>query len=144
MRFDPAIAAHQSFMLAVQSGELGDDLDGAREAEATFSATAGDEAKAAYRTLHAIGERRPEARSFQEFLIYITWQQVAEETLPIYFRKGLDLCNRYLKDVREATRDQIQVNQIRELRASFCRGLGLVYEEEAEEEYDRDAFKGGD
>lgn len=69
---------------------------------------------------------------------------MTEETLPVYFRKGLDLCDRYLKGAREAARDQIQVNQIRELRASFCRGLGLVHEEEAEEEYDRDAFKGGD
>jgi hypothetical protein len=69
---------------------------------------------------------------------------VAEETLPVYFRKGLDLCNRYLKDIRETSQDQTHVNQIRELRTSFCRGLGLMDEEEAEEEYDRDTFKGGD
>lgn len=68
MRFDPAIAAHQSFTSAEKSCELGDDLDEAREAEATFSATAGDEAKAAYRTLQAIGNSILRQRRFRSFL----------------------------------------------------------------------------
>ncbi len=146
MRFDPAIAAHRAFKSAVESGQLGNDLGAVCDAETTFSSTAGDEARTAYRLLQEIGERHPDATAFQEFLIYITWQQVTEETLPIYFRKGLDLCDRYLEAVCRTTQDhdQTPIIQIRELRASFSKGLGLAEEEEAAEEYDRDSFKGGD
>lgn len=146
MRFDPAIEAQVSFKLTLESGQLGDDLEAVHEAEATFSATAGSEAKAAYQTLQTIGERHLDLLSFQEFLIYITWQQVTEETLPVYFKKGLDLCDQYLRRSGKTARDhgQTQAKQIRELRTSFSRGLGLADEDETEEEYDRDSFKGGD
>src|SRR5579883_1083010 len=76
MRFDPAIAAHRAFKSAVESGQLGDDLEAVCDAESTFSSTAGDEARTAYRLLQEIGERHRDATAFQEFLIYITWQQV--------------------------------------------------------------------
>ncbi|TAJ26752.1 MAG: hypothetical protein EPO64_06040 [Nitrospirae bacterium] len=146
MRFDPAIAAQASFKLAVESGQLDDDVEAVRDAEATFSATAGEEAHAAYLVLQEIGEQHPHVTSFQAFLIYITWQQVMEETIPAHFRQGLSLCDRYLQRAREAAQDHdpTQVEQIRELRVSFCSGLGLADKEESEEEYDKDAFTGGD
>jgi hypothetical protein len=145
MQFDPAIAAQRSFDQAKSRGELGKDLDDVVEAEATFSSEAGDTARSAYMTLQAIGERHPHARAFQEFLIYITWQQVTEETAPAHFKKGLELSDRYLNGLSASLSDdeQVQVRQIRELRASFRAGLGLV-EEDEQEEYDRDAFHGGD
>jgi len=88
VQFDPAIAAQVSFTRAQDSGELGPDLEQAREAEAIFSGSAGREASAGYFTLLDLGERHPDAVSFQEFLIYITWQQVTEETIPAHFQKG--------------------------------------------------------
>ncbi|MER3423152.1 MAG: hypothetical protein C4293_07910 [Nitrospiraceae bacterium] len=91
MHFDPAIAAQQSFVRAQQAGELGDTLDAAVKAEEIFSASAGEEAKTAYELLQQIGEQQHhKARCFQEFLIYITWQQVTEETIPRHLRKGLE------------------------------------------------------
>lgn len=146
MRFDPAIAAQTSFNLAVESGQLDADVEAVRSAEAIFSASAGEEAHAAYRMLQEIGEQHPHATAFQSFLIYITWQQVMEETIPAHFSQGLALCDRYLARAREATQahDPTQVEHIRELRASFCSGLGLTDKEESEEEYDKDAFTGGD
>lgn len=146
VRFDPAIAAQTSFKLAVESGQLDADVEAVRDAEATFSATAGEEAHAAYLTLQEIGIRYPQAASFQAFLIYITWQQVMEETIPTHFRQGIVLCDRYLQRAREAAQDHdtTQVEQIRELRVSFCSGLGLADKEASEEEHDKDAFTGGD
>ena len=55
MWFDPSIAAQHSFMQAQVTGELGEDADAAREAEDTFSSTAGEEAKAAYHLLQRLG-----------------------------------------------------------------------------------------
>lgn len=146
MKFDPAIAAQTSFKLALESGQLTDEVEALREAEATFSASAGEEARAAYLTLQEIGLRYPQALSFQEFLIYITWQQIMDETIPAHFTQGLHLCDRYLKIAHESQYkyDPAQVEQIRELRASFLSGLGLENKEESEEEYDKDAFTGGD
>jgi hypothetical protein len=145
MQFDPAIAAQRSFKQAKGTGELGEDLDAVVEAEAIFSSETGDAARSAYMTLQKIGERYPHARAFQEFLIYITWQQVTDETIPANFRKGLELSDRYLNGLPASLPDdeQLRVGQIRELRASFRAGLGLV-EEDEQEEYDRDAFHGGD
>lgn len=140
MRFDPSIAAQVSFQRAQAGEELEEDLQAAREAEDTFSSSAGNEAKAAYLALQRLGERRPHARAFQEFLIYITWQQVTEETIPVHFKKGLELCDRYLGLWPD--RDRVDVKQIHELRASFRAGLGLA--EEDHDEYDQDTFKGGD
>jgi hypothetical protein len=141
MQFDPAIAAQRSFKRAQESEELGQDLEQARESEEIFSASAGDEAKAAYFKLQEIGGRHPEAVSFQEFLIYITWQQVTEETIPAHFRRGADLCDRYLNGLKSG-HDEVQAAQISELRRSFRAGLGLVDEDEAE--FDQDTLKGGD
>jgi hypothetical protein len=141
VQFDPAIAARLSFKRAQDLGELGQDFEKARAAEETFSESAGTEAKAAYRTLLEICERHPEATSFQEFLIYSTWQQVTEETIPAHFQRGAELCDRYL--TRPACgHDEIQAAQISDLRRSFRAGLGLGDEEE--EDYDQDTLKGGD
>ncbi len=140
MQFDPSIAAQTSFKRAQEAGELGEDLDAAREAEETFSSTAGSEAKTAYERLQNIGERHPHAKAFQEFLIHITWQQVTEETIPLHFKKGLELCDQYLATWNDD--DTIQATQIRELRTSFRAGLGL--DEDDDDDFDQDTFKGGD
>ncbi len=142
MQFDPAIAAQASFTRAQDSGELGGDLEQAREAEAVFSGSAGREATAGYFTLLALGERHPDAVSFQEFLIYITWQQVTEETIPAHFQKGAELCDRYLSRP-DGGPDGTQADQIRALRQSFRAGLGLQ-DEEDELDYDADRPQGGD
>jgi hypothetical protein len=140
MQFDPAIAAQVSFRHAQASGELGSDLDNAMDAEEIFSGSAGPEATAAYFALQEIGERHPTAVSFQEFLIYITWQQVTEQTIPEHFQRGAALCDAYLK---RFTKERLQqAEQIRELRRSFRAGLGIG--EDDEMDYDADAFKGGD
>src|SRR5438105_1568481 len=141
MEFDPAIAAQVSFRRAQESGELGVDLDKAIAAEAIFSANAGSEATAAYFTLQEIGQRHPEATALQEFLIYITWQQVTEDTIPAHFQRGADLCERYLSRLEEG-HDTKQVKQIRELRRSFRAGLGQDEDDEAR--YDEDSRKGGE
>jgi hypothetical protein len=145
MQFDPAIAAQRSLARAVESGELAEDLELVIATEEAFSAEAGDAARSAYHALQQIGERHPGARAFQEFLIYITWQQVTEETIPLHFRTGLALCDRYLRGcpASEAGDARSRVGQIRELRASFRRGLGLDEDDEMEE-FDKDAFHGGD
>jgi hypothetical protein len=141
MKFDPAVAAQTSLRRAQQSGELGEDLTRAVETEEIFSAEMGEAAKVAYQTLQKIGERHPEAAFFQEYLIYLTWQQVMAEPIPMYFQKGAELCDRYLKQGGDR-HDETQVRQIRELRASFRAGLGLGDSEP--ELYDEDTVKGGD
>ena len=134
----------RSLSRAIASGELGADREQVLETEAIFSSEAGDTARAAYLSLQEIGERHPGARAFQEFLIYITWQQATEETIPVYFRTGLALCNRYLLGAAGPVKTaEPDVGQVRELRASFRRGLGLDADDEMEE-YDKDAFHGGD
>jgi hypothetical protein len=145
MQFDPAISAQQALARALESNELGEDREQVLAAEAIFSAEAGVTARSAYLVLQEIGERHSAARAFQEFLIYITWQQVTEETIPAHFQRGLGLCDRYLKGLpRSPSADeQRRVGQVRELRTSFRGGLGLVEDDEMEE-YDKDAFHGGD
>ncbi|TAL11675.1 MAG: hypothetical protein EPO02_04055 [Nitrospirae bacterium] len=142
MQFDPAIAAQASFARARTAGELGPDLERAEAAEEIFSAGAGREARDAYFALVALGEQRPDAVAFQEFLIYITWQQVTEETIPAHFQRGLELCDRYLGRLAPG-HDATQAGQIRELRRSYRAGLGLQDEEDALD-YDADRLKGGD
>ncbi len=142
MDFDPAVAAQASFVRARVSGELGADLDRAVEAEETFSASAGREATAAYFALQKLGEQHPDAVAFQEFLIYITWQQVTEETIPAHFQKGAELCDRYLSRCANEG-DEHSVQQIRELRKSFRAGLGMS-DDEDDADYDADLPKGGD
>ena len=141
MQFDPAIAAQVSFTRAQASGELGMDLEKAIAAEAIFSASTGSEATAAYFTLQEIGQRHPDATALQEFLIYITWQQVTEDTIAAHFQRGAELCDRYLSRLEES-HDTMQAEQIRELRRSFRAGLGQDKDDEAG--YDEDSLKGGD
>jgi len=141
--FDPAIAAQAAFQLAHRRNELNLDRKLACELEATFSASAGEEAVQAYRRLLTLGERHPDAHTFQEFLIYSTWQQAAEEPIAEHFRCGLELCNRFL--VREETAGTAKsFAQVRALRGSFQSALGDKQHDEIGDEYDRDAFKGGD
>lgn len=145
MHFDPAIAAQVAFKQVLASGVLGADEDAAVEAEEVFSASAGSEATAAYVTLQELGRRHPDAQAFQEFLVYITWQQVTEETIPRHFQRGLELCNRYLTRFGQtAGADGTHLGRVRALRESFRGGLGLSEEDDHAEEYDKDAFKGGD
>ncbi|MDE3119326.1 MAG: hypothetical protein KGL03_09970 [Nitrospirota bacterium] len=145
MHFDPALAAQIAFKQVLASGVLGADEDTAVEAEEVFSASAGSEAKAAYATLQALGRRHSDIQAFQEFLIYITWQQVTEETIPRHFQHGLELCNRYLARFGQAAgSDGAHLGQVRALRESFRGGLGLSEHDDHTEEYDKDAFKGGD
>lgn len=141
MQFDPAIAAQASFARARASGELGPDLEQAQEAEEIFSGSAGRAASAGYFTLQGLGERHPDAAAFQEFLIYITWQQVTEETIAAHFQRGMELCDRYLRRLAPG-HDATQADQIRELRRSFRAGLGLDDDDEAG--YDEDTLTGGD
>ena len=141
--FDPAIAAQGAFQLARRRNELSLDGELACELEATFSASAGKEAAQAYRRLLTLGERHPEAQAFQEFLIYSTWQQAAEEPIAEHFRCGLELCGRFL--IRAETDGTARsFVQVRALRDSFRSALGDKEQDEIGEEYDRDAFKGGD
>jgi hypothetical protein len=141
MQFDPCLAAQQSLGLAHKNGELGADWPMVEEAEAIFSAEVGEDAAAAYETLQRIGARHPDARAFQEFLIYITWQQVAEETVARHAEKGLELCDRYLSNWHACADDG--VDRILQLRASFRTALGVESDDD-EDDYDQDTFKGGD
>jgi hypothetical protein len=144
MNFDPALAARDLLAQVLQSRELGADTDEAEEADETFSSSAGEEASAAYRRLHELSQRHPQAIGFCEYLIYITWQQVTEVTVARYFQMGADLCDRYLALTHEgqhlATPQSLE--QVTALRESYRTGLGL--DEEDEDEYRKDTVKGGD
>lgn len=140
MRFDPALAAQEAFHQA--EAELGQDWNTAVELEATFSSNAGATAREAYEGLLALAKQYPNAYSFQAFCIYITWQQVTEETIARHFETGVKLCEAYLAS-REA-RTERDVEQIDELYGSFRAGLGLEEEDEIQAEYRRDTPKGGD
>jgi hypothetical protein len=140
MRFDPALAAQTAFKES--ESELGSDWDTAIELEETFSSNAGATAREAYEGLLAIAQHYPHARSFHAFCIYITWQQVTEETIARHFETGLKLCEAYLAS-REA-RTERDVEQIEELYGSFKAGLGLEEQDELQVEYKRDTPKGGD
>ena len=140
MNVDPALAAQQAFSRS--EIELGPDWNRAVELEETFSSNAGATARDAYEQLIALARRHPQARSFQAFCIYITWQQVTEQTIAHHFETGVELCKTYLasadgKDVRD-------VEQITELYGSFRAGLGLEDEDETQQEFRRDTVKGGD
>ncbi len=142
MQFDPALAAQEAFSLAGVKNELGVDWDNAVELEEIFSSNAGATARNAYDQLLALGARYPNAYAFQAFCIYITWQQVTEETISRHFRTGVKLCERYL-----ASRDEKNVQDIEritELCGSFRDGLGLGEEDETQQEFRRDTVKGGD
>lgn len=140
MRYDPALAAQQAFYQA--EAELGPDWETAVELEETFSSNAGATAREAYERLLALAQQYPNAHSFHAFCIYITWQQVTEETIAHHFETGLKLCEAYLAS-REA-RTERDVEQIEELYGSFKAGLGLEEQDELQVEYKRDTPKGGD
>ena len=94
MQFDPALAAQSALREA--EIELGSDWPTAVELEHTFSSNAGVTARAAYEGLLSLAQRYPRARSFQAFCIYITWQQVTEETIARHFETGMKLAQAYL------------------------------------------------
>ena len=142
MNFDPAIAAQQALARSLKSEELREFHDKIAEAEDTFSSNAGPEAKHAFEELQAIGQQLPEAEAFQEFLIYITWQQVTEETIPQHFQTGLQLCNNFLERFRKSEEETKILTQVLDIRESFQAGLGQ--QEALIPEFDEDAFKGGD
>ena len=143
MNFDPAIAAQEALARAYAHDSLGDAQPDIEEAEDTFSSETGLEAKRAYETLIAIGEKLPQARSFQEFLIFTTWQQVTEETIPRHFHKGVQLTEQFLARFGSQVRGSDVYERILAIRQSFKRGLGDRIES-MQDEYDRDAFHGGD
>ncbi|CUS34377.1 hypothetical protein [Candidatus Nitrospira nitrificans] len=140
MRFDPALAAQEAFHQA--EVELGIDWDMAVELEETFSSNAGSTAREAYEGLLALARQYPQAHSFQAFCIYITWQQVTEETIARHFETGVKLCEAYL--VKREARTGLDGEQIEELYGSFRAGLGLEEEDEIQAEYKKDTPKGGD
>jgi hypothetical protein len=142
MQFDPALAAQQAFSRAETNNELGADWNDATEAEATFSSNAGATARAAYEQLLVLAARYPKAHSFQAFCIFITWQQVTEETIAHHFQTGLRLCETFLASADGKPRSDVE--QITELYGSFRDGLGLDEEDEIQVEFRRDTPKGGD
>ena len=140
MRFDPALAARAAFHQA--EPELKDDWDTAVELEQVFSSSAGREAADAYEALLKLAEHHPRAHAFNAFCIYITWQQVTEETIPRHFHTGLRLCEQYLGSPDGKRREDL--SQVEELRESFRAGLGMVHEDEMHQEFRQDTPKGGD
>ncbi|HEX2056253.1 MAG TPA: hypothetical protein VHF07_07155 [Nitrospiraceae bacterium] len=142
MQFDPALAAQAAFHQAGVNNELGADWDHVLELEETFSSNAGQAAKEAYEQLLHLSSRYPSAHAFQAFCIYITWQQVTEETIPQHFRTGVTLCEAYLANPDGKNPEDI--TRIGELYGSFREGLGLQEEDETQQEFRRDTVKGGD
>ena len=126
MQFDAALAAQDTFQRA--EAELGSDWDTAVELEGIFSSNAGSTAREAYEGLLALGVRYPQAYSFQAFCIFITWQQVTEETIAHHFQTGLRLCEAFLASPDGKHPEDIE--QITELYGSYRDGLGLDEEDE--------------
>jgi hypothetical protein len=140
MQFDAALAAQDAFSRS--EPELGSDWDSAVELEDTFSSNAGSTAREAYEGLLALSSRHPQAYAFQAFCIYITWQQVTEETIAHHFQTGIRLSETYLAS--QDGKDQQRIAYVTELYESFRAGLGLEEEDEMQVEYRRDTPKGGD
>ena len=140
MQFDAALAAQAALQEA--ETDLGSDWDTAVELEATFSSHAGSIAREAYEGLLSLATRHPQAHSFQAFCIYITWQQVTEETIAQHFQTGMRLSESYLAS-REG-KDQQHIDYVTELYESFRAGLGLDEEDEIQVEFRQDTPKGGD
>ncbi len=143
MNFDPAITAQEALARAYAHDDLGEAQPDIEEAEETFSSETGLEARRAYDTLLDIGENLPQAKAFQEFLIFITWQQVTEETIPRHFRKGVQLTEQFLARFGSQVQGTDVYERIVAIRQSFKQGLGDRVES-IRDEYDRDAFHGGD
>ncbi|HSA61997.1 MAG TPA: hypothetical protein VLE03_07130 [Nitrospiraceae bacterium] len=140
MQFDAALAAQAAFKKA--EAELGSDWDAALELEDTFSSNAGATAREAYAGLLALAQRYPSAHSFHAFCIYITWQQVTEETIARHFQTGMRLCEAYLAS--HEAKDQQSIDYVTQLYESFRAGLGLEEEDEIQVEFRKDTPKGGD
>lgn len=140
MQFDAALAAQAAFEEA--ESELGSDWDTAVELEEVFSSNAGSTAREAYEGLLSLATRYPQAHAFQAFCIYITWQQVTEQTIAHHFETGMRLSESYLA-AREG-KDQQHLNYVTELLESFRAGLGLDEEDEIVVEFRKDTPKGGD
>jgi hypothetical protein len=140
MQFDPALAAREA--LRTSGKELGADWGRALELEEIFSSNTGPIARQAFEQLLDLAGRHPAARSFLAFCIYITWQQVMEETIPRHFHAGIDLCETYLS-LHGREKDGAG-DRITELLRSFRAGVGLEEEDEFEIELRRDTPKGGD
>jgi hypothetical protein len=140
MQFDPALAAQAALQEA--EAELGSDWKTAVELEDMFSSNAGITARRAYEGLLTLAQRYPAAHSFQAFCIYITWQQVTEETIAHHFQTGVRLCETYLAS--GATKGIKDIEQITDLYESFRGGLGMKEEDEIQAEFRRDTPKGGD
>jgi hypothetical protein len=140
MRFDPALAAQAAFQEA--EVELGSEWNTAIELQKTFSSNAGETAREAYEGLLALAQRYPNAYSFQAFCIYITWQQVTEETITHHFQTGVRLCEAFL--VSCEAKDQRDIEYVTELYESLRAGLGLEEEDEIQVEFRSDTPKGGD
>lgn len=140
MQFDAALAAQDTLRQA--ESELGSDWDTAVELEDIFSSNAGAAAREAYEGLLALAERYPEAHSFHAFCIYITWQQVTEETIAHHFETGMRLSEAYLAS--PSGKDQQNIDYVTELYESFRAGLGLEEEDEIQVEFRKDTPKGGD
>ena len=96
----------------------------------------------AYEQLIALARRHPQARSFQAFCIYVTWQQVTEQTIAHHFETGVKLCKAYLGSPENKAGHDVE--QITELYGSFRAGLRLEDEDETQQEFHRDTVKGGD
>ncbi|MDF0650992.1 MAG: hypothetical protein CV081_05540 [Nitrospira sp. LK265] len=140
MRFDPALAAQAAFNES--EVDLGMDWDTAVALEDTFSSNAGATAREAYEGLLALAERYPNAHAFHAFCIYITWQQVTEETIAHHFETGLRLSESYLAS--HEGKNPRDIECVTELHGSFRAGLGLEEQDELQVEYKRDTPKGGD
>jgi hypothetical protein len=140
MQFDAALAAQDTFRHA--EAELGSEWNTAVELEDTFSSNAGSTAREAYEGLLALAARYPKAHSFHAFCIYITWQQVTEETIAHHFRTGIKLSEAYLASLDG--KDHRDIDYVTELYESFRAGLGLEEEDEIQVEFRRDTLKGGD
>ena len=65
----------------------------------------------------ALATRHPQAHNFQAFCIYITWQQVTEETIARHFQTGMKLSEAYLP--RRMGKDPRHLAYISELLESF-------------------------
>ena len=140
MQFDAALAAQAAFDEA--ESELGADWENAVELEDTFSSNAGATAREAYEGLLALTTRHPQAHAFQAFCIYITWQQVTEQTIAHHFETGMRLSEAYLAS--PDGKDRQHLDYVTELLESFRAGLGLDEEDEIVVEFRKDTPKGGD
>jgi hypothetical protein len=140
MQFDPALAARAAFHEAEH--ELGSDWPMAAELEDAFSSNAGRDAADAYEALLTLAQRHPKAHAFEAFCIYITWQQVTEETIARHFETGVRLCERYL--AFPEGKPLADLAHIQELHESFKAGLGMEQEDDLQTEFRRDVPKGGD